>query len=171
MVEKLKISSYTDLIFFLNYVILQTVKVSAAILTDLNFLPYQTASTIFKPFSVTPFFILIRNDLNCSIFNFALWIYFNDSLSLMKFSGIYHTLLFPSTKNAPFSWSWKSFHLFHQVIHHYCWFDLLFILNIRLTHLSLVWPGSLANNKHITSGVTRWFHCADYIMLSHFRKW
>ena len=43
----------------------------------------------------------------------------------MKLWNIYHSHLFPSAKNAPSSRSWKSFHLLHWGIHHYCWFALV----------------------------------------------
>lgn len=47
------------------------------------------------------------------------------TLSLMKLLNIYHLQLFPWTKNASSSWSWKPFHLLYWAICHYCWFSLL----------------------------------------------
>ena len=46
----------------------------------------------------------------------------------------------------------------------------LLILNTHLTHLSLVWPGSLDSNMHVASGVSTCFHCADCAVLLHFYK-
>ena len=75
-------------------------------------------------------FPTIMSDLKLhALFDFELlledlleWLFFLNGA--FEHLNIYHAHLFPSAKNVPSSWSWKSFHLLHRAFHHYCWFAL-----------------------------------------------